>query len=67
MNSTQLLNSIETIEQYANLAYRKCRFIIDGTFDDDEKSKLLEILKEIESLSKNAIENLESKNQSNHG
>ena len=30
MNSTELLNNIETIEGHARLAYGKCRFIIEG-------------------------------------
>lgn len=63
MNASTLLSRIETIESYSKLAYGKCRFIIDGTFDDDEKSNLLEILEEIKLLTSNAIENLKTNNK----
>lgn len=63
MNASTLLNRIQTIESYAKLAYGKCRFIIDGTFDDDEKSNLIEILEEIKVLTADALLNLKSTNE----
>lgn len=69
MNSTSLVSELENLDELNGCAFRKCRFIIDGSFDDDERISLIEILQEMQlSALKLQIElQNQLKNQSNHG
>ena len=60
MSPSQLIDDLQTLERYGSLCFRKIRFVIDGTFDDDEKAELLEILQEIQLLAIKASINLKS-------